>query len=54
MLVAYTMLAMVLTSPLVLAPHRSIPTDPQKEGWFPGDGDPWHYFWGIWYVGRAF
>lgn len=53
MLAAYLVLAIALTYPLVLAPHRSIPMDPQIEGWFPGDGDPWHYLWGIWYVGRA-
>ena len=27
--------------------------DPRIPGWFPGDGDPWHYLWGIWYVARA-
>lgn len=54
MLAAYLVLAIVLSYPLVVAPHRSIPMDPQIEGWFPGDGDPWHYVWGIWYVARAF
>lgn len=54
MLAAYFVLAIVLTYPVILAPHQSIPMDPQIEGWFPGDGDPWHYVWGIWYVGKAF
>ena len=49
----YFLLAVVLTYPVVLAPRQWIPMDPQIEGWFPGDGDPWHYLWGFWYVGRA-
>jgi hypothetical protein len=52
-LAGYLVLAIVLTYPVVLAPHRWIPMDPQIKGWFPGDGDPWHYLWGSWYVARA-
>ena len=50
----YFVLAIALTYPVVLDAHRSIPMDPQIEDWFPGDGDPWHYLWGFWYVARAF
>jgi hypothetical protein len=51
---AYFLLALALTYPLILAPRRWIPIDPQIPGWYPGDGDPWHYLWGTWYVARAF
>jgi hypothetical protein len=50
----YFLLAVVLTYPVVLAPRQWIPMDPQIQGWFPGDGDPWQYLWGFWYVARAF
>ena len=53
-LAAYFLLAIALTYPVILDPRQSIPLDPQIEGWFPGDGDPWHYLWGIWYVAKAF
>jgi hypothetical protein len=52
-LAAYFLLALVLTYPLVRRAARAVPIDPQIAGWYPGDGDPWHYLWGIWYVGRA-
>lgn len=51
---AYFVMALVLTYPVVLTARHAIPMDPQIEGWFPGDGDPWHYLWGIWYVAKAF
>ena len=53
-LVAYFLLALALTYPVVLTARQSIPIDPQIDGWFPGDGDPWQYLWGIWYVAKAF
>jgi hypothetical protein len=53
-LAAYFLLALALTYPVVLTARHSIPMDPQIDGWFPGDGDPWQYLWGIWYVAKAF
>lgn len=53
-LAAYALLTLIVTSPLVLTPRDAIVMDPQIAGWRPGDGDPWHYLWGIWLVGRAF
>jgi len=50
---AYLLLAVAATYPLVLSPRSAIPMDPQIKGWFPGDGDPWHYLWGTWYVAQA-
>jgi hypothetical protein len=52
--VVYLGLAILLTYPVVRFAGHAIPMDPQIEGWYPGDGDPWHYLWGSWYVARAF
>jgi hypothetical protein len=51
---AYLVLAVALTYPIVRTARHAIPMDAQIDGWFPGDGDPWHYLWGFWLVKRAF
>jgi hypothetical protein len=42
-----------MTYPVVFHATRAIPMDPRIEGWYPGDGDPWHYLWAFWYFKRA-
>src|SRR5262245_15420499 len=42
-----------MTYPVALHPAGAIPMDHRIEGWYPGDGDPWHYLWAFWYFRRA-
>lgn len=50
----YVLTTLGMTYPVVLSLARAIPIDAQIEGWYPGDGDPWHYLWAFWYFRRAF
>jgi hypothetical protein len=47
-------LTLLMTYPVVLSFTHMIPMEPHIEGWYPGDGDPWHYLWGFWYFKQAF
>jgi hypothetical protein len=53
-LTAYLLSTLLMTYPVALSFMRAIPMDQQINGWYPGDGDPWHYLWGFWYFKRAF
>src|SRR5262245_58812467 len=53
-LVGYLLSTLLMTYPLVRVLTRAIPIDHQIAGWYPGDGDPWHYLWAFWYFKQAF
>lgn len=50
---AYLGATLLMTYPVALSLTRSIPMDPQIKDWYPGDGDPWHFLWAVWYFARA-
>ena len=53
-LAGYLVVTLLMTYPVARVLTRAIPMDHQIEGWYPGDGDPWHYLWAFWYFEQAF
>ena len=45
----YAIATLVMTYPVMSVLTRAIPIDHQIEGWYPGDVDPWHALWILWY-----
>ena len=52
-LAGFAIATLVMTYPVASVLTRAIPIDHQIEGWYPGDGDPWHALWIVWYFKRA-
>ena len=52
-LAGYVLVTLAMTYPVSMSLTHSIPIDHRIEGWYPGDGDPWHYLWAFWYVARG-
>src|SRR5574337_314689 len=50
---AYLILTLVMTYPVARSLSSAIPMDHQIEGWYPGDGDPWHFLWAFWLFKRG-
>jgi hypothetical protein len=50
---AYLILTLAMTYPVGLSLSSAIPMDHQIKGWYPGDGDPWHYLWAFWLFKRG-
>mgnify|MGYP005852161585 CR=1 FL=1 len=46
----YVLLASALTYPVAFHLTTHIPIVHQIPGWAPGDGDPWHSLWGLWFA----
>lgn len=46
----YVLLAVALTYPVAWHLNTHIPIAHQIPGWAPGDGDPWHSLWELWFV----
>jgi hypothetical protein len=45
----YLLLAIPLTYPVAFHLTTRIPIAHQIPGWAPGDGDPWHSLWVLWF-----
>jgi hypothetical protein len=46
----YLLLALALTYPVVFHLTTHIPIAHHIPGWVPGDGDPWHSLWVLWFT----
>jgi hypothetical protein len=46
----YLLLAIALTYPVAFHLTTHIPITNQIPGWVPGDGDPWHSLWVLWFT----